>query len=241
MRPHDDPGHLDFVALSAHKLYAPFGSGALVGCRDAFGAAPDHAGGGTVQAVTLDEIAWAGLPDREEAGTPNLLGAVAFAAAIRRLTEIGLDDVAAHERDLQTRIFDGLKRIDGVTVHGPRDRAATIGVVPFTVAGVHHGLVSAALGYEHGIAVRSGCFCAHPYVARLLGLDRVAVERWMQRVRQGDKRDAPGMVRASLGLYNTDDEVDRLVGAVEQIAAGRIAGEYHGDDHGEYRPLRGAA
>jgi len=241
MRPHDDPGHLDFVALSAHKLYAPFGSGALVGCRDAFGSAPDHAGGGTVQAVTLDEIAWAGLPDREEAGTPNLLGAVAFAAAARRLTEIGFDDIAAHERDRLARLVEGLRRIDGVTVHGPRDRDATIGVVPFTVAGVPHGLVAAVLGFEHGIAVRSGCFCAHPYMARLLGLDRADVERWMQRVRLGDKRDAPGMVRASLGLHNTDDDIDRLVGAVEHIAAGHITGEYHGDDHGEYRPLRGAA
>lgn len=77
MRPHGDPGHLDFVALSAHKLYAPFGTGALVGRRDAFASEPDHSGGGTVRAVTLDDVAWADLPDREEAGSPNVVGAVA--------------------------------------------------------------------------------------------------------------------------------------------------------------------
>ena len=241
MGAHDDPGHLDFVALSAHKLYAPYGSGALVGRRDAFGPVPDQTGGGTVHAVTLDDVAWADLPDREEAGTPNLLGAVAFAAATRRLTEIGFERVAIHERAVLARLVAGLRGIDGVTLYGPRDRTATIGVVPFTVAGLHHGLVAAVLGYEHGIAVRSGCFCAHPYVARLLGLHRRDADHWLQHARDGDKRDAPGMVRASLGLHNIDEDVDRLVEAVSRIAAGDIAGEYGGDDHGDYRPLRGAA
>ena len=87
MRPHDDPGHLDFVAVSAHKMYAPYGSGALVGPRCAFGSTPGHRGGGTVRAVTTESIAWADLPDREEAGSPNVLGAIALAAAARTLTD----------------------------------------------------------------------------------------------------------------------------------------------------------
>ena len=100
MRAHEDPGHLDFVAMSAHKLYAPFGSGALVGPRDAFTARPDHSGGGTINLVTLDDVVWAELPDREEAGTPNVLGAIAFAAATSILEEIGFARIAAHEADL---------------------------------------------------------------------------------------------------------------------------------------------
>ena len=202
MRSHRDPGHLDFVALSAHKLYAPFGSGALIGSRAGFAGAPDHSGGGTVDAVTLAGVHWTGLPHREEAGTPNLLGAVAFAAAVSRLDELGWDRIVAHERTLLRQTLDGLAAIPGVRVHGPRDADATIGVVPFTVEGVDHGLVAAVLGYEHGIAVRSGCFCAHPYVAHLLGLDAAAAERWATRVGAGDRHDAPGMVRASLGFYN---------------------------------------
>ena len=109
MRAHDDPGHLDFVALSAHKMYAPYGTGALVGARAAFAPAPDHAGGGTVRAVTTDAIVWADLPDREEAGSPNVVGAIAMAAAIRTLTTIGLDRIAAHERELTRYAMDRLR------------------------------------------------------------------------------------------------------------------------------------
>jgi selenocysteine lyase/cysteine desulfurase len=97
MRVHDDPGHLDFVALSAHMMYAPFGTGALVGCRDRFGGEPDHAGGGTIRAVRVDDVGWADLPEREEAGSPNVVGA---GGARRRGDDAacgGLDRIAAHE------------------------------------------------------------------------------------------------------------------------------------------------
>jgi cysteine desulfurase/selenocysteine lyase len=236
MRPHDDPEHLDFVALSAHKLYAPFGSGAIVGCRDSFGRTPDHCGGGTVDAVTLDDVAWTELPHREEAGTPNLLGAVAFAAAASRLSEIGWNSIVDHERALLRVTLVGLAAIPGVRIHGPNDATSTIGVLPFTVDGVAHGLVAAILGYEHGIGVRRGCFCAHPYLAHLLGLDSTAARDWAQRVRHGDKRDAPGMVRVSLGFYNDRTDIDRLLEALAQIAAGDFAGTYRCDALGEYRP-----
>jgi cysteine desulfurase/selenocysteine lyase len=236
MRRHDDPEHLDFVALSAHKLYAPFGSGALVGRRDGFGPAPDHCGGGTVDAVTLDDVAWTDLPDREEAGTPNLIGAVAFAAAATTMAEIGWPQIVTHEQMLLQKALDGLASVPGVRVHGPTVAADKVGVVPFTVDGIDHGLVAAILGYEHGIGVRSGCFCAHPYIAHLLGLDRAAVRRWATRVRGGDKRHAPGMVRISFGLHNDVEDVDRLLGAMGSIVAGDVAGTYSCDDHGEYRP-----
>lgn len=236
MLAHDDPAHLDFVAMSAHKLYAPLGSGALVGCRDAFGPAPDHPGGGTVNAVTLDDVAWAELPDREEAGTPNLLGAVAFATAATRLREIGWERIVEHERALTRRALAGLAEIPGVRVHRPGDPESAIGVVPFTVDGVAHGLVAAILGYEYGIAVRSGCFCAHPYVVHLLGLDAEASARWVRRAAAGDKREVPGMVRISFGLYNDTGDVIRLLDALERIASRGGAGEYDCDDHGEFHP-----
>ena len=240
MRPHDDPEHLDFVALSAHKMYAPFGSGAIVGRRDTFGNAPNHSGGGTVDAVTLDDIAWADLPHREEAGTPNLLGAVAFAAAASTLREIGWKRIVDHERELRIRTLAGLAKIPGLRVTGPRDAESAIGVIPFTIEGMAHGLIAAILGYEHGIGVRSGCFCAHPYVAHLLGLDNDEAREWAQRVRHGDKRDAPGMVRVSFGLYNDYTDVDRLLAALRRVAAGLFSGTYRSDSHGEYHPI-GAA
>jgi cysteine desulfurase / selenocysteine lyase len=237
MRPHGDPEHLDFVALSAHKLYAPFGSGALVGHRDGFVGTPDHRGGGTVGAVTLDDVVWADLPHREEAGTPNLLGAVAFAAAASRLVELGWGRIIEHEQGLLRRLLSGLAGIRGVSIVGPNDPARTIGVAPFTVDGLDHGLVAAILGHEHGIAVRSGCFCAHPYVANLLGLDAAAAARWVGRAAAGDMRGAPGMVRVGRGRYNDAGDVDRLLDAVRLITSGDIAGTYRSDPQGDYHPV----
>ena len=240
MRPHDDPGHLDFVAVSAHKIYAPFGTGALIGRRDGFGAAPEDRGGGTVNAVTLEDVAWADLPDREEAGTPNLLGAVAFAAATRGLRAIGWDRVVAHESALLAYALHQLGRVPGLRVHGPTGADAArskVAVIPFTVNGLEHGLVAAILGHEHGIGVRNGCFCAHPYVTHLLGLDPSAARTWLEQIRHGDKRHAPGLVRISLGLYNVRSEIDRLVDALQSIAAGDIAAAYRVDGHGEHHPV----
>ena len=99
-----------------------------------------------------------------------------------------------------------------------------------------HGLVAAILGHEHGIGVRSGCFCAHPYVAHLLGLDASAAANWLDRTRHGDTHHAPGMVRISLGLYNVRSEIDRVVTALKAIAAGDITTTYRFGDHGEYHP-----
>ena len=240
MRAHDDPGHLDFVTLSADKLYAPFGSGALVGRRDGFGAAPHHRGGGTVDAVSLDDIAWAELPDREEAGTPNLFGAVAFAATTRTLRGIGWDRIMSHESTLLRHAMNALSGLPGVRVHGPTGAAAVgskVGVIPFTVEGIDHGLVAAVLGFEHGISVRSGCFCAQPYIAHLLRLETSETARRIERVRNGDRRGTPGMVRVSLGLGNDLEDIDRVIEAVHAIVDGDIAGRYHCDAHGDYHPI----
>ncbi len=92
MKPDDDPEHLDFVAISAHKMYAPFGTGALVGPNEIFlSGPPEYRGGGTVDVVTADEVEWAGTPDRDEAGSPNVVGALAMAVAARVLMEVGMD------------------------------------------------------------------------------------------------------------------------------------------------------
>ena len=237
MRAHDDPGHLDFVALSAHKMYAPFGIGALVGCRDWFGGEPDHAGGGTIRAVTVDDVVWADLPDREEAGSPNVVGAVALAAAIATLRAVGLDCIAAHEAGLAQYATARLANIPGVTIHGPAECAAPkVGVIPFTVDGFDHGLVAAVLGYEHAVGVRHGCFCAQPYIHHLLGLGRAESGRWLDRARGGDQRGVPGMVRISLGAYNDIADIDRAVRALEWLVAGDFQGTYRMGCDGTFAP-----
>jgi selenocysteine lyase/cysteine desulfurase len=234
MKADDDPEHLDFVALSAHKMYAPFGTGALIGPNEVFlQSAPEYPGGGTVDVVTLDEVHWAGMPDRDEAGSPNVVGAVAMAAAAQVLMEIGMDNVADHEEKLIAYTLERMGRIPGVRVYGETDpaRAAEkVGAIPFNLEGVSHFLLAAILGYEGGIGVRSGCFCAHPYVVHLLQMGEDEASTWRQQMLQGDKSEMPGMVRASFGCYNETEDVDRLLEMVERVA--------RGDYHGDYRLIR---
>jgi cysteine desulfurase / selenocysteine lyase len=241
VRPDHDPEHLDYVAISAHKMYAPFGTGALVGRRDTFlQGAPEYRGGGTVEIVTRERVRWAGLPDREEAGTPNVVGAVAMAAAAQTLMDAGIDCVARHEASLTRYALDRLGSLPGVTIYGQSEReglADRLGVIPFNVASAPHALVAAILGYEAGIGVRSGCFCAQPYVARLLGLTQPERARWHRQQRAGDRSRRPGMVRVSLGVYNSAADIDALAEMVRRIAGKDYRGRYDAvPETGDYRP-----
>jgi selenocysteine lyase/cysteine desulfurase len=208
----------DYVAFSGHKLYAPFGTGVLVGRRDWLDAATPHLhGGGAVRDVRAEATDWLPAPQRHEAGTPNLLGAVALAAACRALCELPDGALEAHEERLRSQLLAGLAELDGVRVHsifgGDTD---AIGVVAFTVDGLPPGHVGAYLAAEHGISVRDGRFCAHRLLARL-GLPG-------------------GALRASFGVGSCTEDVDRLVDALAQLLAGRAAADYavHG---GHWAPV----
>jgi cysteine desulfurase/selenocysteine lyase len=242
MLPLDDPAHLDFVTISAHKMYAPFGTGALIGRKDIFEQGdPDMTGGGTVEIVTLDQVVWTSPPERDEAGSPNVVGAVAMAAAIRQLQAVGMPNVAQHEADLTRYLLEKLNRLPGVRLYGDPDPANAeqrLGVIPLQLQDIPHFLAAAVMGYEFGIGVRSGCFCAHPYILHLLGLSKAQSSAVRQRMLQGDKSDMPGMVRVSFGLYNTAQEVDVLLDALKKISAGEYLGQYVQDKAtGEYSPL----
>ena len=225
VRPNDDPGHLDFVAAAGHKAYAPFGSAFLFGPTDRMDAAPPYLpGGGTVWYVTEDDVLFKKSPERHESGTPNIPGAIAMSAALRLLRSIGMEAVREHERVLTRRALAGLRAIDGVTVLGHPDPDRRIGVVAFTLEGTRHERVATILNQEAAIAVRNGCFCAHPYLYKLLGLQDTSALR--ERLRAGDDSDLPGAVRPSFGLFNTEAEVDRLLEVVRDIRAGRFEGRY---------------
>ncbi len=242
MKADDDPEHLDFVVLAGHKMYAPFGTGALVGPKEIFlQNPPDVVGGGTVDIVTLDNVEWAGMPDRDEAGSPNVPGAVAMAIAAQVLMDVGMDNIAAHEEELVKYALKRLGRIPGVKIYGQTDPAKAhekVGVIPFNLEGVSHFLLAAVLGYEGGIGVRSGCFCAHPYVVHLLQLDEETAVSWQKQMLNGDKSNMPGMVRASFGCYSSTDDIDRLAEMVERVARGEYEGNYRLiRSTGEYVPV----
>lgn len=230
MLPADDPAHLDFIAISAHKLYAPFGIGALVGPQEIFASGdPDMTGGGTVEIVTLDDVIWAAPPDRDEAGSPNTIGAIALAAAIHQLEEVGMQAVADHEAQLTTFALEQLARFPEISVIGdlnPESSAERLGVIPFNLQGISHFLVAAILGHEYGIGVRSGCFCAHPYVLHLLKLSKEEELEVRNQMMDGDRSNMPGMVRASFGLYNSINEIEALIDALREILRGEYQGNY---------------
>lgn len=220
---------IDFLAFSGHKLYAPFGAGALVG--DLPAGEPLIRGGGAVDLVTLDDVRWLDAPERYEAGSPNVVGAVALGAACRRLRALGMQRVAAHERTLAAALASALEHVPGLRTYTLWPDGDRVGVVTFTLAGYRHPELAAILSAEHAIGVRHGCFCAHPLIAHLLGAP--LVEPHGRRL---------GAVRASLGLGSTQHDLDRLVGALEEIAHEGPRGRYvHDAEHDEYRVLARAA
>ena len=191
----------DYVAFSGHKTYAPFGAGALVGRRDWLDTGvPYLAGGGAVRDVRADRTIWQPAPARHEAGSPNVLGAIALAEACDQLAALPAGALAAHEETLRARLVDGLSGIDGVEVARIwPDSQEPVGVLTFTVPDHDPGLVAAYLAAEHGIGVRDGRFCAHPLLAHLGA--------------------SGGAIRASVGVGTTSEAVDRLVAALSAYLA----------------------
>jgi selenocysteine lyase/cysteine desulfurase len=210
---------LDYVAFSGHKLYAPFGAGVLVGRRDWLSEGePYLKGGGAVRSVgsldsldSLDsDIEWHDDPEpRHEAGTPNVLGAIALAAACDALDATGWTALVREEERLVARLRSGLASIDGVrelALWGPDH--PRVGIVSFTVDGRPAREVAEVLSGEYGIGVRDGKFCAHPFVRHLLGT-----------ADGGCEDGTASAVRASIGIGTTEEHVDRLVEALRELVS----------------------
>ncbi|MFI5906318.1 aminotransferase class V-fold PLP-dependent enzyme [Dactylosporangium sp. NPDC051541] len=200
----------DYIAFSGHKLYAPFGAGVLAGRADWLDAAEPYLAGGGASAHVADDgtTRWATGPARHEAGTPNLLGAVALATALRALHD---RDLATAEQALLQRLRAGLAALPHVTELRlfPAD-AERVGIVSFTVAGRDPGEVAVTLGRDHGIGVRTGLFCAHPLTRRLLNDDKS--DKSGQAVPDLSSGQA---IRASFGIGTTAEHIDRLLAALQ--------------------------
>ena len=227
---------IDAVALSGHKMYAPFGAGALIAPRRLFAEGePLLVGGGAVRAVSFDDVVWADAPDREEAGSPNVIGVVALAAAAEELMGIGWPALRAHERTVTAALDGELAGVPGLRRLGPT-AADRLPVAAFTIEGMPHGLVAARLGHEHAIGVRSGCFCAHPYLSRLLSLSTAQVEQFHRDARDGVQQ-LPGAVRASANRATTTADVAALAEALRAIVdSPDESRRYALDGHGQYLP-----
>lgn len=219
MKPYDSPEHIDYLVFSAHKMYAPFGVGVLIGPKETFvGQEPFCKGGGAVQLVSHQFIDWDSPPHKEEAGTPNVIGVVALLAAIRTLESIGMNVIDDYEQELIHYTINGLKSIDGLKLYCCTQKNENrLGIISFDLPGIHHELVAKILSYESGISVRSGLFCAHPYIEKLLGLTTDKLEYYQQT----PSAPFPGLVRISLGMYNNCQEVDILIDSLTRISANK--------------------
>jgi len=232
---------LDAIAFSGHKLYAPGSPGVMIVRRALLeDQEPDELGGGMVDDVSVSDYQITDrFPDREEAGTPNIPGAVQLGAALNVLQRIGMAQIHAAEQQLLRHLLAGLSAIPGVRIYGDldMDRTPRLGVVSFNLAGLEHGLVAAVLNDYHNVAVRNGCFCAHPYVRELL-----KPELWTLDF-DPDTADAEaliqpwrGMVRASLGLYSTDEDIEALLTGVRDLLAhpDHYRAQYQVDNDGNF-------
>jgi selenocysteine lyase/cysteine desulfurase len=216
---------IDYLALSGHKLYAPFGSGVLVGRADWLdGAQPYLAGGGAVRRVTVGDVEWIDGPARHEGGSPNVLGALSLAAACRALSSVGMDRIETYERGVFAELTQCLHAHEDVAVVSMwGSRSDRVGVATFTVARWAPGALAAALSAEHGIGVRAGAFCAHPLVSALVN---GAAE---------EDCGAQGAARASIGAGTSYTDISRFRLALSDLVEHGARWSYRASE-GRYVP-----
>jgi len=230
---------VDYMAVSGHKLYAPFGSGVLIGKADWLeGKDPFLRGGGAVDFVTTTEVLWSALPERQEAGSPNVVGAVAIGVALDELARYGMERLGREEMALAAYARSRLTTVPGLSLYRLWDEDADrIGVATFTLSGLHHSELAAILSAEFGIGVRHGCFCAHPLMLKLLNVGDAQAAEIRAGIKRGEKYRIPGAVRMSLGIGTTQGDVDYLVASLHQIAAEGPHWHYSRDPRsGEFAP-----
>ncbi|RMF80663.1 MAG: cysteine desulfurase [Nitrospirae bacterium] len=184
----------DFYAFSGHKVYGPMGIGCLYGRRELLAELPPYQGGGEmIRRVTFEETTYAEPPARFEAGTPNVAGAVGLAAALDYLEGLGLERVAAYEEELLAYALERVAELPGVRLIGTAPER--LGILSMAIDGAHPHDIATILDRD-GIAIRAGHHCAHPVM---------------------DHFGVPATARASLALYNTRDEIDRLIEGVHHV------------------------
>ncbi len=231
---HEDPArHLDVVVFSGHKVYAPGSPGVVVTRQELFAdLEPQEVGGGMVDDVYVNRYTMMQrFPDREEAGTPNISGAIGLAAALYALHKVGMDAVADRECELIQYTLGRLKEIDNLIIYGETDLLSCerAGAISFNIRDVEHGLTAAALNDYFNISVRNECFCAHPYVREMITEVLAEEEDDLTDEELESLADLHrGMVRASFGVYSTKEDADALADAVQHIASN---GQFYKDNY----------
>ena len=184
----------DFYVFSGHKMYGPTGVGALYGKQELLDVMPPYQGGGDmIRSVTFEKTTFNDLPHKFEAGTPNIAGGVGFSAALDYVSGLGFDNIRDHEQKLLDYALEKVGEVDGIELRGQADHMA--GILSFTMKSAHPHDIGTILDQD-GIAIRTGHHCAQPVM---------------------DFMDIPATARASFGLYNTTEDVDRLIDGLHKV------------------------
>ena len=201
--------NIDFFVFSAHKMYSPFGGGAVVGLKSVLDDhLPEFYGGGTVRIVADDWVKYKNAPAVYESGSPNYPGVIGLGKAIDVLSEVGFETIEMHDQALISRLIAGLKRFDDIIIYGDTENISDrVGVVSFNFSDINSHVLAENLASNGGIATRRGAFCAHPYVWRLMEIPEDDIHGFIKC----DDANTPGMIRISFGIYNTEDEVDEFL------------------------------
>ena len=215
MKGKDPSEQIDFLVFSAHKIYAPFGSGVIVGLiKDLDVKEPFVKGGGCVDYVFDDNVIWSEPPSLHEAGSPNFIGAMAMVRALEELKKIGFENIYNHERKIKDYLIEEMKKIDNVIIYGDTENTEDrLGVISFNIKNKDCYKVADIFAKESAVSLRAGKFCAHPYVARLLKVSN-SYEEYEKNLDDADF----GMVRLSIGLYNTMEEAKIFIDELKRIA-----------------------
>lgn len=233
MKPGCSPEHIDYVVFSAHKMYAPFGAGVLVGPKGELEQGlPLLQGGGAVDLAALNFVQWLAAPEKLEAGTPNMMGIVAMLAAMEELQNLQLQQIHEYETQLIRYTIAGLQEIPEVRLFGAGNgQEERVSLISFAVEGFYHSKIAEILSQEAGISVRSGLFCAHPYVETLLSFS----EEQLAYYQEHDEAVVPGLVRISFGLYNNFREIDTFLAMMRKITRNKQKYAQYGDERDTIR------
>lgn len=220
---------IDFFVFSAHKMYSPYGGGAVIGIKEELDKhIPGLYGGGMIRTVTDDGVFYIKAPDLYEAGSPNYPAVVGMAKAMNLLEDIGFEYIVNHEQMLLKKAIAELSKFPEITLYGDSENYTDrVGIIVFTIKGIDNITVSKELAEYNAIAVRQAAFCAHPYVRRLTKEPVIYNQ-------EGRPNHPTGLIRASFGIYNSEADVDCLVNAVKNIinrpsmskAVSKLAGSF---------------
>ena len=212
-----DDSHLDFIAFSGHKMYAPYGGGCLVGPKKFFDKTkPYQIGGGNLAYITSNySIKKHDTVQTHDPGTPNAVGIISIADSLKELNDIGMKKIAKYEHSLIEYAFSKLEEIEELTIHSDKENEPSM--ILFDIKGFDYRLTAEILAKEFGIGTRAGSFCVYHLLRKLKNISQKEDCRISIEVEKGKTACIPGIVRASFAIYNNIEDVDRLVNAIKEI------------------------